>query len=111
MKYVGIAAACLSSFVSISSAYSGNSWEFRVVNKARLVSDGFRTMENGQWSDNWLHTQIAPGSDWVMDFGHSDGSCNVRTQVSFTDDTYFDYDVDYCKVKTIYVYERSLRAD
>ena len=34
MKYVGIAAACLSSFVSISSAYAGNSWEFRVVNKS-----------------------------------------------------------------------------
>jgi len=110
MIYTRIAAVLLSGLFSMSSAYAGNHWEFRIVNKSKLVADGFRTMENGQWSDNWLTSQIAPGSDWVMDFGHSDGSCVVRTQVAFTDDTYFDYDVDYCKVKTLLVFERSIQA-
>lgn len=109
MIYARIIAGLFTLLFSISALHAADHWEFRIVNKSKLVADGFRTMENGQWSENWLHSQIAPGSDWTMDFGHSDGTCTVRTQVTFTDDTFFDYDVDYCKAKTLFVFERSMK--
>jgi hypothetical protein len=43
-----------------------------------------------------------------VDFNHSDGECAVRTQINFVDDTYFDYDVDYCKVDVIIIRESEL---
>ena len=101
---VGVALTTLMS----SFAYA-DSWEFDVTNKSSLVADGFRTQEDGQWSRNWLNTPISPGDNWTLDFGHSDGDCVVRTQVHFTDNTYFDYDVDYCKAKTLYIYNRSMK--
>ena len=32
-----------------------------------------------------------------MDFGTDKGDCEVRTEIRFTDGSYFDADVDYCK--------------
>jgi len=35
----------------------------------------------------------------------------VRTQIRFTDGSYFDTDVDYCKVSTLYIHEHKLTID
>ena len=40
-----------------------------------------------------------------MDFGADLGDCAVRTEIRFTDGSYFDADVDYCKVTTLYIHE------
>ena len=46
-----------------------------------------------------------------MDFGTSEGDCTIRTQITFTDGSKFDANVDYCKVSTLYLYEDKLRWD
>ena len=104
-------AGVVSALLLSSTAMAGDHWVFRIVNKSKLTADGFRTMEDGRWSDNWLHTDIEPDTDWNMDFGHSDGVCTVRTQVHFTDNTYFDYDVDYCKAKTLIIYNKTMKYE
>ena len=94
---------------STAPAWAGGHWQFEIENNSSLVADGFRTQENDQWSDNWLNTQIGPGDVSSMDFNHDDGSCVVRTQIRFTDDTYFDYDVDYCKVNRLHIFKNSVK--
>lgn len=96
---------------SVSVAHAKDSWEFDVVNNSSLVADGFRTQEDGKWSSNWLHKKIKPGETWTLDFGHSSGDCTVRTQVHFTDNTFFDYDVNYCDASNLYIYEHTIKYD
>ncbi len=43
-----------------------------------------------------------------MDFGTDKGDCTVRTQIRFTDGSYFDANVDYCNVSTLYIHENKL---
>jgi len=83
-------------------------WKFQVVNKSRTAANEFRTREDGQWSENWITERIEPGDSFDMDFGTDKGDCTVRTQIHFIDGTYFDANVDYCKVSTLYIYERRL---
>ncbi len=104
----GLAIAAL---IASGAAASAESYQFGVLNKSKLVADGFRTKESGSWSSNWLNTKIRPGESWTLDFGHADGQCTVRTQIHFTDNTYFDYDVDYCKATNLYIYENEVQYD
>ena len=46
-----------------------------------------------------------------MDFGTDKGDCTVRTQIRFTDGSYFDANVNYCKVETLYIHDNRLTAD
>jgi hypothetical protein len=91
-----------------SAALAGEHWKFNVVNKSNVAAVEFRTQENGEWSSNWIKDRIEPGDKFDMDFGADKGDCMVRTQIHFTDGTYFDADVDYCKVSTLYIYDNKL---
>lgn len=107
-----LATFAFASLALASTAMAGDGhWKFQVVNKSNTPATEFRTKENGQWSDNWISARIQPGDTFDMDFNHSDGDCVVRTQIHFVDGTYFDADVDYCKVSTLYMYENSLKWD
>lgn len=110
VKNLMVAVALLALSAAPTTASDGH-WKFGLLNKSRLVADGFRTLENGQWSDNWLHAQIDPNETSTMDFMHDDGSCLIRTQITFSDNTFFDYDVDYCKVNNLYIYKNSVKWD
>lgn len=96
---------------AVSAPASAGSWTFGVVNEASDVVIGFRTEEGGAWSDNWLTEAIAPGDVFEMDFGTDEGVCEVRTQVLFADNSYFDYMVDYCEVSNLYLYDDEIRWD
>jgi hypothetical protein len=104
------AAALLAAAFTIDTA-SANEWKFKVVNKSQTSAIEFRTREDGRWSKNWISDRIEPGDTFDMDFGTDEGDCTVRTQIRFTDGSYFDADVDYCKVSTLYLYENRLRWD
>ena len=91
-----------------SSAFAGEHWKFNVVNKSNVAAIEFRTQENGQWSSNWIKDRIEPGDTFNMDFGTDKGDCTVRTEIRFTDGTYFDADVDYCKVSTLNIFDQKL---
>jgi hypothetical protein len=97
--------------LAITAPAGAAEWKFNVVNKSQTAAVEFRTREDGEWSSNWIKDRIEPGDNFDMDFGHSDGDCTVRTQIRFTDGSYFDADVDYCKVSTLYLYENKLRWD
>lgn len=86
-------------------------WKFKIINKSQTAAVEFRTMEDEEWSDNWISQRIQPGDSFDMDFNHDTGDCTVRTQIHFTDGTSFDAPVDYCKVNTLYIYETKLRWD
>ena len=87
------------------------SLEIYVVNKSETAAIEFRTQEDGEWSSNWIKDRIEPGDTFDMDFGTDKGDCEVRTQIRFTDGSYFDTDVDYCKVSTLYIHEHKLTTD
>jgi hypothetical protein len=46
-----------------------------------------------------------------MDFNTSEGSCTVRTQITFTDGSKFDANVNYCNISKLYLYEDKLRGE
>jgi hypothetical protein len=86
--------------LATAPAHAGNHWKFAVVNKSETAAIEFRTQEDGEWSSNWIKDRIEPGDSFDMDFGTDSGDCEVRTEIRFTDGSYFDADVDYCKVST-----------
>lgn len=104
-----VAAAALVLMTAVPA--QAGSWVFGLENRTNETVVGFRTKEDGAWSDNWLDTRIAPGEAFDMDFGSDEGDCVVRTQVMFADDSYFDYDVDYCKVSNLYIYSDEIVWD
>jgi hypothetical protein len=108
LKWAALAASAL--VLACGSASAGE-WKFKVFNKSQTAAVEFRTQEDGEWSSNWISDRIEPGDKFDMDFGHSDGSCTVRTQIRFTDGTYFDAGVDYCKVSNLYIFEQKLQWD
>jgi len=96
-------------FSSMPSVNARDSWKFEVTNGSSVPVRHFRTKEDGQWSSNWISgDRINPGETFIMDFRTSEGNSVVRTQITFTDDTYFDYDVDYCKAEIIIIRENEL---
>ena len=92
----------------VSHAPNAAEWKFNVVNRGSHPALEFRTQEEGEWSDNWLEKRLDPGASIEMDFETDQGECTVRTQIRFTDDSYFDADVDYCTVKTLYIHHDRL---
>ncbi len=94
---------------AMSVTQARDSWKFEVTNGSSAAVKHFRTKEGGSWSKNWISgDRIERGETFIMDFNHSDGECVVRTQITFVDDTYFDYDVDYCKIDVIIIRESEL---
>jgi hypothetical protein len=102
-------AVAASALIGFAVPVMAGNWKFGVTNKASYVVTDFRTEENGEWSDNWLDSPIKPGEEFEMDFGTDEGECNVRTQVTFADGSYFDYNVDYCKVSHLNVYNDEIK--
>ncbi|GAB3121816.1 hypothetical protein [Novispirillum itersonii] len=102
------AAALLAAAAAAPSAHAG-SWKFELTNKTKEAITEFRTKEDGQWSNNWLSEAVKAGDVFEMDFGTAEGDCVVRTQVIFADKSYFDYDVDYCKVNKLDVYNNEIK--
>jgi acetyltransferase-like isoleucine patch superfamily enzyme len=95
--------------LSYSAAAASAHWRFDLVNKSNVAAVEFRTQVNGSWSPNWIGDRIEPGDKFHMDFGSDMGAdCNVRTEIRFTDGSFFDADVDYCKVTTLYIFDNKL---
>jgi hypothetical protein len=92
-------------------AAAGDHWKFAVENKSDHAAVEFRTRQDDEWSSNWISDRIEPGETFNMDFNTSEGSCTVRTQITFTDGSKFDADVNYCKVSKLYLYENKLRGE
>ena len=103
-------AALIAPLLLCGSAPAGE-WKFTVVNKGNLPAIEFRTREDGEWSSNWISERVEPGDSFEMDFGTSEGECTVRTQIRFTDGSYFDANVNYCKISTLYIHDKRLTAD
>jgi hypothetical protein len=108
---VSALAAALVLVASSGPAPAADEWKFKVVNRGTLPAIEFRTKEDGEWSSNWISERIEPGETFDMDFGTSKGNCTVRTQIRFTDGSYFDADVNYCKVDTLYIHDNRLSGD
>jgi hypothetical protein len=105
--FVFVASLIALAFMPVA-ARAGNHWKFIVVNKSSSAVTSFTTQEDDEWSDNWLNEKIRPGDEFTMDFGTDQGDCVVRTKIKFTDGTYFDDDVNYCKVTRLYIHEKSV---
>jgi hypothetical protein len=89
--------------VSGTPALAGGHWKFDLVNSSRAKVISFKTREDGEWSDNWLDTKVAPGETYEMDFGTDEGDCTVKTRIDFSDNTYVSADIDYCNASKIVV--------
>jgi hypothetical protein len=104
-------AAALIGALAFGGSANAASWKFKVYNKSNTAAVEFRTQEDGEWSSNWISDRIEPGDYFDMDFGTDKGDCSVRTQIRFTDGTYFDASVNYCNISNLYIYENRLRGD
>jgi len=82
-------------------ALAADQWKFVVVNKSNIAAIEFRPQANGEWSLNQIAERIEPGDKFTTDVGASIGDCAVRTQIRFTDGTFFDADVDRCEARTL----------
>lgn len=102
MKFVTALTAAGLLMASASLASAG-SWVFNLENKSESQVTSFRTQEDGNWSQNWLPENVAPGETFDMDFGSDEGECTVRTRIDFTDGTYIDADINYCDITVITV--------
>lgn len=110
MKRLLAVGAALCLLPILAAPASAGSWKFGITNKTKYVITGFRTKEKGEgWSSNWLGESIQPGEEFEMDFGTDEGECTVRTQVIFSDGSYFDYNVDYCKASHLNVYNDEIK--
>jgi hypothetical protein len=98
---LALAATMVASLFAPVQAEEGKHWKFNVVNKSNNPVVEFRTQEDGEWSENWISDRIEPGDDLELDFETDEGQCVVRTQIRFTDGTFFDADVDYCKANLL----------
>jgi hypothetical protein len=103
-RYLTVLAAAGAMALAGAPAHAGNHWKFQVINKSNSAAIEFRTEEDGEWSQNWIRDRIEPGDTFEMDFGSDKGDCVVRTEIRFTDASYFDADVDYCKVSTLSIH-------
>jgi hypothetical protein len=103
--------APLLALVLMSNPAPAGEWKFNVVNKGTLPAIEFRTREDGEWSSNWISERVEPGDTFDMDFGTDKGDCTIRTQIRFTDGSYFDANVNYCNVSTLYIHDNRLTAD
>jgi hypothetical protein len=107
-----IIAGALVGAALIAGGAQADSHMFEVHNLARTPIKSFQTQERGEWSGNWLRgALLGPNRSSVMDFGTTDGLCVVRTEITFTDNTYFDYDVDYCGSYHLYIHDDKVTAD
>jgi hypothetical protein len=105
-------AVLVASMLAGNGASAGSDhWKFLIKNKSDHAVVEFRTQEDDEWSSNWISERIEPGDTFDMDFNTNEGSCTVRTQITFTDGSRFDANVDYCKVSTLYLYEDKLRGE
>jgi hypothetical protein len=111
IQIVTSACAALIAPLLLCGPASAGEWKFTVVNKGNLPAIEFRTREDGEWSSNWISERVEPGDSFEMDFGTSEGECTVRTQIRFTDGSYFDANVNYCKISTLYIHDTRLTAD
>ena len=98
------AAAALVLGTSAATADDGDDYAFVLVNHSSVAVDQFNGFAGGEWSDNWLSYQVAPGEQQALRF-NSDATdaCSVRTRVTFTDDSYFEQVVDFCGVEYLHV--------
>jgi hypothetical protein len=103
--------ALLAAPLFLSHTADAKEWKFKVVNRGSHPALEFRTREEGEWSENWLERRLAPGATIELDFETDQGSCTVRTQIRFTDGSYFDANVNYCNVSTLYIHDTRLTGD
>jgi hypothetical protein len=94
--------------VLTSQSAGAAEWKFNVINRGSHPALEFRTQEEGEWSENWLESRLEPGDGIELDFETDKGNCTVRTQIRFTDGSYFDANVNYCQVKTLYIHDDRL---
>jgi hypothetical protein len=90
---------------------SAKSWKFDLHNNSAVDVTAFKTQEGGEWSENWLEENVKPAEVYEMDFGSDEGDCSVRTRIEFSDATYLDSPIDYCKIKNIYARNKDVRWD
>ena len=102
-KLIAGLAGCALLAASFATQAVAASYTFDLTNASRARVTSFKTLEDGEWSQNWLKVQVAPGETFEMDFGTDEGSCEVRTRIWFSDNTYVDDTIDYCDMTTITV--------
>jgi hypothetical protein len=112
LKFVARFAGCVLLAGSFAGSASAANWPFELHNKSRSEVVSFWTQEDGKWSDDWLGDEmVAPGETYEMDFNTDEGECEVRTRITFGDDTYVDTKIDYCEVSNIYVNKNNVTFD
>jgi hypothetical protein len=111
LRNLTFVATLLAAPLSLSHTAGAAEWKFNVVNRGSHPALELRTQEEGEWSENWLEKRLAPGASIVLDFETDEGKCTVRTQISFTDGSKFDANVNYCQVKTLVIYDDRLMGN
>jgi hypothetical protein len=73
---------------------------------------GFYTLQDGNWSENWLDGRINAGESVRMDWNSNAGNCVVPFRVRWADYGAEDFKIDWCKgVSNIYMKDKGFTWD
>ena len=104
----GLFAAALS-----GPAMAGSWADFLLQNESRFTITAFYTNEGNGWSKNWLHggNAVRHGENIEMRFAAEDGPCDVDFEIVAADGFKYEYTGDFCKISTLYVYDKTVKFD
>ena len=111
MKTTLRAAIALIALLSLPALAQAADYKFHLWNKTtKYKITGFETFENGTWS-TWTNATLAPGEDKDMNWGANEGACTVPFKIIYETVQTEQYQVDWCKVKNIYVTDDNVTYD
>lgn len=93
-------------------AQDGNDWAVQFVNGSTYTVTAIHTQRtDGQWSANWVRTPIRPSQRVAMNFADpNDTRCQVLTRVTFSNEEYFQEQVDYCAKDYLVVTDEAMSS-
>jgi hypothetical protein len=99
--------------LGLTGSAIASDYAFKLNNRSDgWTINGFYTLQNGQWSKNWLSTRVAAGRSVNLDWNSNAGNCRVPFRVSWADYGSEDFTIDWCKgVSNIYMNNKGFTYD
>jgi|SRR5580704_16504632 hypothetical protein len=93
-----------------TSASAADTYKFTLYNHSKYPIVGFQTYENGKW-DTWRNVGVGIDEKQAMDWNSNEGNCVVPFRIIYADVQTEQYQVDWCKISNIHVYNDRVTAD
>ena len=89
---------------------TAETYKFTLYNHSKYPIIGFQTYENGKW-DTWSNVGVDADEHQTMDWKSDEGDCVVPFRIIYRDVKTEQYEVDWCKIENIHVYNDRVTAN